>query len=183
MGSLWPEITKNLGWEVNNGMKTKFWQNKWLCKEKPLSELCVKMPGEEELEKKVAEYVNGAEWKIDVLRNFLSQDILSNVTACLPPCLDDGDGDDNVKWMGMRSSCFNVTEMYEQLSGRSSDGEDPLWKAVWKWKGPKRIQTMLWFAAVDGLLTSERRSRVGLGFPACCRCRGEIENVVHVLRD
>jgi ribonuclease HI len=58
------------------------------------------------------------------------------------------------------------------------------WKSLWSWKGPHRIQTFMWMAAHERLLTNFRRSKWGVGAsPTCSRCDGVNETTIHVLRD
>jgi hypothetical protein len=45
---------------------------------------------------------------------------------------------------------------YESLNKVPIDGE---WKALWSWKGPHRIQTCMWMAAHERLLTNYCKSK------------------------
>jgi hypothetical protein len=58
------------------------------------------------------------------------------------------------------------------------DGE---WKTLWSWKCPHGIQTFIWMAIHEQLLTNYRRSKWGVGIsPLCNSCE---ETIIHMLSD
>jgi hypothetical protein len=58
------------------------------------------------------------------------------------------------------------------------------WKSLWDWKGPHRIQTFIWLATQERILTNFWISKWGVGIsPLCTRCGRDDETTIHVLRD
>ncbi|CAJ2644330.1 unnamed protein product [Trifolium pratense] len=99
------------------------------------------------------------------------------------PAPMDIDGKDTIGWGGTNTRNFTVKSAYENQNIRAQPIEGD-WKAVWSWKGPHRIQTFMWMAAHDRLLTNFRRSKWGVGAsPTCSRCDRVNETLIHVLRD
>ncbi|PNX61642.1 hypothetical protein L195_g060760, partial [Trifolium pratense] len=88
-----------------------------------------------------------------------------------------------IGWGGTNTKHFTIQSAYNIQRGHihSIEGE---WQAIWAWRGPHRIQTFMWMAAHERILTNYRRSRWGIGIsPLCNICGAADETVIHVLRD
>jgi len=56
------------------------------------------------------------------------------------------------------------------------------WKKIWDWKGPHKIQTFIWIAALECLLRNYCRSRRGIEVsPISPICGNGDETIIHVL--
>lgn len=92
----------------------------------------------------------------------------------------DVDGSDIIGWKGTNTRHFTIRSVYDLQRGnyRHIDGE---WKKIWDCKGPHRIQTFMWMAAHERLLTNYRRSKWGIGVsPTCPTCGNGEETIIHV---
>ncbi|GAU48589.1 hypothetical protein TSUD_405790 [Trifolium subterraneum] len=95
----------------------------------------------------------------------------------------DIDGPDLLGWSGTSTSQFTVQNAYDLQRGNNLSIEGN-WESLWRWNGPHRIQTFMWIATHERLLTNYRRSRWGNGTsPTCPACGQEDETILHVLRD
>lgn len=84
---------------------------------------------------------------------------------------------------GTNTNQFTIQSAYRLQHGdiHALEGD---WKSLWDWKGPHRIQTFIWLAAQERILTNFRRSKWGVGIsPLCTRCGRDDETTIHVLRD
>ncbi|PNX66909.1 ribonuclease H, partial [Trifolium pratense] len=88
---------------------------------------------------------------------------------------------DSIGWGGTTTRDFTVQSAYVSQSARGQTIEGD-WKALWGWKGPYRIQTFMWIAAHERLLTNYRRSKWGVGIsPTCSECNRDNETTLHGL--
>jgi hypothetical protein len=115
--------------------------------------------------------------------------IISNLPSTFPfqvlalPAPKDADGPENTAWGGTNTRNFIIQSAYESLNNRAQPIEGD-WKALWSWKGPLGIQTFMWMAAYERLLTNYRRIKWGIGiFATCSGCDRDNETTIHVLRD
>ncbi|GAU47272.1 hypothetical protein TSUD_280950 [Trifolium subterraneum] len=93
------------------------------------------------------------------------------------------DGPDFIGWKGTNTRHFTVQSAYD-LQRENVHRIDGDWTMVGNWKGRHRIQTFMWLAAHDRLLTNYRRSRWGGGIsPISHICGNEDETIIHTLRD
>jgi ribonuclease HI len=99
------------------------------------------------------------------------------------PAPNDADGPDSIGWGGTNTHRFTIQSAYRLQHGDIHAPEGN-WKSLWDWKGPHRIQTFIWLAAQERILTNFRRSKWGVGIsPLCTRCGRDDETTIHVLRD
>lgn len=60
---------------------------------------------------------------------------------------------------------------------------DPLYSAIWNWRGPERVCVLLWKIGVNALLTNENKCSCHLTLDAACwRCGADSENNDHGFR-
>lgn len=60
----------------------------------------------------------------------------------------------------------------------------PLFKRIWKWRGPNRIRAFLWKLVHGRLFTNEERVNRGMASdPLCPRCKSCLESIMHIVRD
>ncbi|PNX68691.1 ribonuclease H, partial [Trifolium pratense] len=110
-------------------------------------------------------------------------DIVSQVMAL--PAPTDVDGPDTLGWDRTNTHQFTVRSAYtlQHVIAMPLVAKGD-WKTLWGWKGPHRIQTFIWLAAHERILTNAGRSKWGVGIsPTCASCVREDETTLHVLRD
>ncbi|CAN1758812.1 Putative ribonuclease H protein At1g65750 [Linum perenne] len=109
--------------------------------------------------------------------------IIAQVVAGMSPPMA-GAGEDRITWGLERDGRFRVRSAYLLAAEEEGDTLDPIWRLIWRWKGPQRIRQFLWLVAHNRLLTnSERRRRHLAEIGSCQVCPGQEESVLHVLRD
>ncbi|MCI07796.1 ribonuclease H, partial [Trifolium medium] len=120
-------------------------------------------------------------WDLNFLTTHLPQTVVNQLVAIPSP--KETDGPDSLGWIGTNTRQFTVQSAYYLQRGNYL----PIagnWKSLWNWKGPHRIQTFMWIAAHERLLTNYRRSIWGNGIdPTCPTCGNGDETIIHVLRD
>ncbi|CAN1125966.1 Putative ribonuclease H protein At1g65750 [Linum perenne] len=95
-----------------------------------------------------------------------------------------GAGEDKITWGLERDGRFSIRSAYLLITEEESAALDPIWRLIWRWKGPQRIRQFLWLVAHNRLLTNSERHRRHLAeFGSCQVCPGHEESVLHVLRD
>ncbi|PNY04713.1 ribonuclease H, partial [Trifolium pratense] len=104
--------------------------------------------------------------KANTVNELLSIPVLSNV-----------DGYDTIGWGDTGTRQFTIQSAYRLHNGPIHVEGD--WNNLWAWRGPHRIQTFIWLAARERILTNLCRSkwRVEIS-PICSRCGKDDETVV-----
>ncbi|QHO44405.1 Putative ribonuclease H protein [Arachis hypogaea] len=91
--------------------------------------------------------------------------------------------DDQLVWNLSNDGIFNLRSAYNSLD-RNPSMPVQVFKKVWKWNGPKRIQYLLWLVTNEAILTNATRARRHMtniaNYP---RCNAEEETTIHVLQD
>jgi hypothetical protein len=167
-------------WQLGDGNNINFWLDKWTPS--GTSFLSVTNQNTIDTTLSVRDVLTPAgEWDFDFLTSNLPSNFCFQVLAIPAPM--DIDGQDTIGWGGTNTRNITVKSAYDNQNTRTQPivGD---WKALWSWKGPYRIQTFMWMAAHERLLTNFRRSRWGVGAsPTCSRCDRVNETIIHVLRD
>jgi hypothetical protein len=120
-------------------------------------------------------------WNLNFLKNNLPLNVVNQLVALPKP--RDTYGPDIVGWRGTNTHHFTVQSAYE-LQRENIPQMEADWTMIWNWKGPHRIQTFMWLATHDRLLTNYRWSKWNVGIsPICHSCGNGEETTVHTLRD
>ncbi|MCH81203.1 RNA-directed DNA polymerase (Reverse transcriptase) [Trifolium medium] len=167
-------------WQMGNGQKVNFWLDKWMTDGHSLMNHSTQQMVDTTLTVKDTLTATG-EWDINFLTANLPLTIVNQLVAI--PAPKDTDGPDALGWSGTNTRQFTVQSAYNLQRGNylSIDGN---WKSLLSWKGPHRIQTFMWIAAHERLLTNFRRSKWRSDIsPTCSVCGNEDETIIHVLRD
>lgn len=91
---------------------------------------------------------------------------------------------DVVVWKGTTTGNFSIKSAYAMLSGYEGNRRVGLWKAVWDWKGPARMQSFMWLVLHEAILTNAERHRRHISpFAVCGRCWETEESILHALRN
>ncbi|WJX23885.1 hypothetical protein P8452_13067 [Trifolium repens] len=178
--SIWDKFQQNVVWNLGNGNHINFWLDKWTLSGDSLINTTNQPVIDTTLS--VRDVLNPAgDWNRSFLNDNLPVNITNQILAI--PAPTDLDGPDTIGWGGTTTRHFTVQSAYKLQRGHYQPLEGE-WKALWSWKGPHRIQTFIWMAAHERLLTNYRRSKWGVGIsPLCNSCGIEEETIIHVLRD
>ncbi|GAU21808.1 hypothetical protein TSUD_176540 [Trifolium subterraneum] len=147
---------QNIVWNLGNGNHINFWLDKWTLSGDSLINTTSQPVIDTTLS--VRDVLNSTgDWNLNFLNDNLPVNIANQILAI--PAPTDLDGPDTIGWGGTTTRHFTVQSAYKFQKGyyQPLAGE---WKALWSWKGPHRIQTFIWMAAHERLLTNYRR-RIG----------------------
>lgn len=99
-----------------------------------------------------------------------------------PPRADRGS--DTMAWSLTGDGEFSNSSAYESLLDRTLKSNSNIFKLIWNWKRPERIQMHLWKCALEAMLTNDVRWRRGLASDnRCPLCDHGEETMMHMLRD
>jgi hypothetical protein len=164
-------------WQVGNGQEINFWLDKWMPNGRTLMNLSTQQTVDITLTIKDTLTETG-NWDLNFLTTNLPRDVVNQLVAI--PAPKETDGPDSLGWIGTNTRQFTVQSAYYLQRGNYI----PIagnWKNLWNWKGPHRIQTFMWIAAHERLLTNYRRSRWGNGIaPTCPACGNGDETIMEV---
>ncbi|CAJ2652742.1 unnamed protein product [Trifolium pratense] len=156
---IWDQFQQNIVWQLGDGNNINFWLDKWMPGGNSLFSTTNQSFIDTTLS--VREVVTpSGDWDYDFLISNLPSNFVFQVLAL--PAPTDTDGRDSIGWGGTTTRDFTVQSAYVSQSARGQTIEGD-WKALWGWKGPYRIQTFMWTAAHERLLTNYRRSKWGVG--------------------
>ncbi|GAU34538.1 hypothetical protein TSUD_219210 [Trifolium subterraneum] len=149
---------------MGNGEQVNFWLDKWMTNGHSLINHSTQQIVDTTLTVKDTLTYTG-EWDINFLTVNLPLTTVNQLVAI--PALKDTNGVDSLGWSGTNTRHFTVQSAYNLQQGDypSIDGK---WKSLWSWKGPHRIQTFMWIAAHERLLTNYRRSKWRSGISPTC---------------
>jgi ribonuclease HI len=182
LSKVWHNFQRHVVRQIGDGRNTNFWLDKWV----PHNVELLPSASSDHIDTtlSVRDVLNqDGYWDVRFLSENLSNDIVSQVIAL--PAPTDTDGPDTLGWAGTNTHQFTVQSAYTLQHAIAmplvAEGD---WKTLWGWKGPHRIQTFMWLAAHERILTNARRSKWGVGIsPTCSSCMREDETTLHVLRD
>ncbi|CAJ2657953.1 unnamed protein product [Trifolium pratense] len=180
LSSIWEQFQNHIVWQLGDGNSINFWMDKWTPNGSPLMINATNNIIDTTLLVKDVLTTEG-HWDLNFLHTHLNPNIVSQIMAIPAPI--GTDGDDTIGWKGTNTHHFTVKSAYDLQHGNDNhiNGD---WNKIWAWKGPHRIQTFMWIAAHDRLLTNARRSKWGVGVsPICSICGNDEETVIHTLRD
>jgi hypothetical protein len=177
IASIWDQFQNHIVWQLGDGNHTNFWLDKWAPCGSSLMLDATQQLVDTTLTIKDVLTING-HWNIDFIKSHLPPAKANQVLALPAPM--DNDGPDSVGWKGTSTRHFTVQSAYE-LQCQNFNHIEGDWQKIWDWKGPHRLQTFMWTAAHEHLLTNYRRSRWGIGVsPICPSCGNGDETLIHV---
>ena len=180
MVGVWNDFQRHIFWKIGDGRHTNFWLDKWVPNRSELFPSASQNFIDTTISVRDVLNTEG-DWSLSFLRENLPTNIVNQVVALPTPI--DVDGTDVMGWEGTNTYRFTIQSAYRLQHGdiHALEGD---WNSLWDWKGPHRIQTFIWLAAQECILTNFRRSKWGAGIsPLCSRCGREDETTIHVLRD
>lgn len=99
----------------------------------------------------------------------------------MPP--RDDAGEDVLVWGETSHGTFTVKSAYFMIEKPNQQLFNPVYKAIWNWKGAEKIRGFLWLAFQNRLPTNELRSKWTLSLADCLHCKQGVENQLHIFRD
>lgn len=94
--------------------------------------------------------------------------------------------EDQLFWNLSMNGKFTIKSAYFSLINSCNNRTHlkPLWRLVWRWRGPERIRSFIWLVVHNRAITNEIRYKRHMnGSPNCRYGSGDIETILHVLRD
>jgi len=124
------------------------------------------------------------QWRWDVFAHLLPMNIVMTLASYPPPNRESNE--DQLFWDLSMNGEFTIKSAYFPLIN-SCDNQThlkPLWRLVWRWRGLERIRSFLQLIVHNRAMTNEiRYKRHRSGSPNCHCGSGDIETILHVLRD
>lgn len=135
----------------------------------------------EEFNYPVSFYASASGWNWQTTERLLPHDICSAIENVQPPLPG---MTDFPSWNAASDGQFSLNSAYSLLSSQNDIATNPLFKKVWKWKGPARVRAKIWKIAHSKLLTNEERKNRSMPVEDLCpRCKSYPETLMHTLRD
>lgn len=180
----WEPLSKGLAWRLGDGNVMRFWSDRWLMSSHILKDVGVHEVPLEILDLPVSHFFEeGRGWKLFLFSNYLPCRYINEILSSTTP--EPSKGGDRVFWVENSSGEFStnsarriVAEGKEQVQGH------PIWKAVWRLKGPQRVRVFLWKLLNNGVLTNDLRVRRHMTDSyTCSQCLSHREDYTHAFRD
>lgn len=126
---------------MGDGKLVKAWTDNWLGKDVSIKSLEV-ISSDEFIGAKVFDLVDDhGDWKWSSLQQWLPQDCLNRLHACIPPC--PGKDTDQIFVGSTLEGRFSIKEIYNQYSGHEEVSIDDMWKKIWKLAVSERCITFI----------------------------------------
>nr|KYP39528.1 Putative ribonuclease H protein At1g65750 family [Cajanus cajan] len=179
----WNLVIHQVRWRVGNGRRVNFWLDNWLSGNPPLLQKALVDIPLVDLFKSVKDYTNEqGEWELSQIESWIPHELWIAIQSQSPP--SDDAGMDRVIWNQILDGEFTIKSAYGVAANLSLPPRSPLFKTIWKWKGPERVRVFLWRVAHGSLLTNSCRARRRMTMnPLCSICLQGEEDSLHVLRD
>ncbi|KAF7845007.1 putative ribonuclease H protein At1g65750 family [Senna tora] len=179
----WPNVEKNIAWNLGDGNSIKFWLDSWVPGLSNLGSMAICDIPDHEKEASVSRYTTpNGDWNWTKFHFYFDQRTLDKIAAMLPP--SPTSHQDTIRWKPSKDGSFSVKSAYEAISSSSTCNQSGFWKKVWQWPVPERVRQFLWCMGHDKLLTnSHRKARNISSDDICPRCASSGETILHVLRD
>nr|KYP72230.1 Putative ribonuclease H protein At1g65750 family [Cajanus cajan] len=177
----WDWFRPNIRWKVGNGRKLGFWIDNWLPGLGAIINHALVFIPPIEMSKCVHEYVSDqGEWEIDHICELVPSNVWQSIISSIIPT--DSAGADSVLWGPAADGVFSVLSAFEVSSQISTLDRKPIFKVIWRWKGPERTRAFLWRVAHESLMTNSTRVHRGIALEANCpACNHDNEDTWHVL--
>ncbi|XP_061367963.1 uncharacterized protein LOC133310979 [Gastrolobium bilobum] len=180
---IWPDMTRNLSWQIGNGKQVDFWMDDWVgCKASLLS-LAINPPTADTVNCKVnhSMFSSEAGWNVPFLMHHFDSSIVNQIMAIPHP---DGEaGEDFVCWRNTIPGQSLVKTAYNNLSNLNPDLSVNSWDRIWSWKGKERVKVFMWRMYHGRMLTKDFISKWSGSSNCCPSCPEDVETNLHAFRD
>ncbi|CAL1402102.1 unnamed protein product [Linum trigynum] len=175
-------LKEGCAWNIKNGNTTKFWNDSWILQE-PLKNLVVGEIPSSRTEEVVADMVTEeGEWRIDLFEDLLPQRIQQKIVGVAVDKLSSEE--DTLFWCLSSTGRFTAKTAYQHLLPQEPDPDANFWKIIWSLPVPERIRCFMWLVCLGRIATNALLfSRRIVAAPYCPRCNGQVESILHILRD
>lgn len=189
MSNVWAGITENakvlgegMRVAVGNGLKTLFWDHKWVMNQ-PLSDVVTQPIPMELAGASVHDmWQPNLGWKWVVFAPYLSQDHLKRIQA--HELREDNEEGDLIYWQGNNKGKFSIKSAISIMKHETDSLDEECWDLIWKVPIQQRQRAFLWMACHDRLMdTSNRFKRKITDDPKCYICGHHTEHANHILRE
>ncbi|CAN0838859.1 Putative ribonuclease H protein At1g65750 [Linum grandiflorum] len=178
-----PTVALDIRQGIRDSGDTLFWMDCWLDSGIKLVNHILMDRRLPDLDTIVADLVTtSGEWNIILLHHQLLEYFILQIVGMSPP--SPVKGEDIPVWGPEKDGRLWVRSAYDLLGVDREPVVEVDWRSGWNWRGPNRIQHLLWLAVHNKLLTNdERRKRHVTEDGTCTRCQGSAVTVLHVLWD
>ena len=121
------------------------------------------------------------DWDLRRIEELLPREIIDKIMGLAPP--SPWKGPDHVAWELTSEGYVLVKLAYSTIVNNRATPQR-MFKLVWNWRGPERIQSFLLLVGCRALLTNTERGRHHLASNhSCTMCRAPFRSNIHALRD
>ena len=177
-------VSKGHSWVMGNGREIKFWTDRWLSNQ-PLTAVTVAelLEGYEDITARDM-WVVGGSWDLTQIAPFVTDETRLELAGVVVDTVMEGE--DRLAWGHTNNGQFTVKSAHDLITHddtpRPYMGE--FFRGMWHVVALERVRIFLWLVGQQAIMTNAERYRRHLsGTDVCQVCKGEIETILHVLRD
>ncbi|KAF7820652.1 putative ribonuclease H protein At1g65750 family [Senna tora] len=150
-----PEFKDQIAWEVGDGNKIGFWDDKWISKDMILREYVVTDDHNINSSEKLSDFVNDQnQWDIGKLSNMLYKPAIYKILSFVPP--DKQAGMDVPLWNLGDDSGFTTKSAYLSIKKLEANCSPSVWSSIWKGNNQQSHKLLLWRMCHNSLPTRSK---------------------------
>jgi len=168
------EVEHDIWWQIK-AWNSSFWFDNW-TKQGALFFIEGENARDEEIE--VKEFIENGSWKIEKLRENLSEEIVFHIVKNIKP--NNYALTDKPWWMGNSTRAFSVKSAYHILRNKRESREGMSY--IWIKGLPFKISFFLWRVWKKRIATDDNLKRMRMHIVSKCHCceKGEVETMTHL---
>ncbi|GMJ08752.1 hypothetical protein HRI_004544400 [Hibiscus trionum] len=180
---IWPDLVRNLVWNLGDGHRVDFWRDAWVDSFGPLCRyLCPRGDADDRNTSVRSMVTQDGQWNWGAFAEVLPSVVLQGILAIKPPFVPSFP--DSPGWSLESNRRFTVRSAYRLRANSSTVPSDPILKVLTCFRGLPRIKSFLWQVCHGRIMTNaERVYRHIANHPSCMICGAAVEDISHVLRD
>ncbi|KAF2306076.1 hypothetical protein GH714_011197 [Hevea brasiliensis] len=183
VSACWSKLSNGVQWSIGNGRKARFWLDCWVAEGIFLQEVANDFIPQDWLHQTVDFFVTpSGDWNWSMFSYLIPEQYILLINAILPP--HQSYDSDSVLWGSSPDGSFTLKSAYALIRKDFASDNATVWRSVWRWFGPFRVNSFLWLIIHGRLLTNVERCRRHLSSSSACQlCSYCDETTLHVLRD